>query len=114
MENFGDVRKLFSFKFLTPSIRVWPQDLLDPRSHLFGPVRPRSLHFPVAPPRAGEIIKQVDEISEMLESKGEARWSPELIWEPFPVSRQFEPAQPSKKTQLMEDSILAIPEQLYA
>ena len=89
MDNFGDVRKLFSFTFLTPSIRVWPQDLLDPRSHLFGPARPRSLHFPVAPPRAGEIIKQVDEISEMLESKGEARWSPELVWEPFPVSRHF-------------------------
>ena len=32
---------------------------------------------------------QVDEISEMLESKGEARWSPELVWEPFPVSRHF-------------------------
>lgn len=75
---------------MTTPIRIYPDDVVS--SHrLYEPARPKSLHFPTAPPRTKAILDQVERIDAGLRQEGEDEgWSPELVWEPFPVSPEYE------------------------
>jgi hypothetical protein len=88
---------VYSFRFLTPPIRIYPQDIFDsPRFFSKSKedrfCRPCSVHFPSAPTRTREILQQIDRIDEALrqgtteQEEEDEGWDPELIWEPFPVS----------------------------
>ncbi|KAG7570951.1 hypothetical protein FFLO_01149 [Filobasidium floriforme] len=83
------------FRFLTPPIRIYPQDIFDsPRffskSKEDRNCRPCSVHFPSAPTRTREILQQIDRIDEELRQgtagQEDEGWDPELIWEPFPMN----------------------------
>ena len=60
-----------SFEYLTPRIRITPNDL--PSVNIS---KPTTLHFICSPSRAAEIVKEVKEVE---------GWSPITIYEPIPV-----------------------------
>lgn len=62
---------LCSFKYLTPRIRITPNDLQGTKLE-----KPSMLHFICSPSRAAEILDEVQQID---------RWDPVTIYEPIPV-----------------------------
>lgn len=61
-----------SFEYLTPRIRITPNDLEDTKL-----ARPSVLHFICSPTRANAIMAEVRAID---------GWNPTTVFEPIPVS----------------------------
>jgi hypothetical protein len=62
----------YSFKYLTPRVRITPNDLLNTPYE-----QPATLHFICSPTRAAVILSEV---------KAVEGWNPITIYEPIPVS----------------------------
>lgn len=62
---------MFSFRYLTPRVRITPNDLVGTAYE-----KPTSLHFICSPSRAATIMSEVNQIHE---------WRPITIYEPIPV-----------------------------
>ncbi|TFK27074.1 Ribokinase-like protein [Coprinopsis marcescibilis] len=61
--------ELRNFEYLTPRIRITPNDLLRLK------IKPKTLHFICSPTRAGEIVSEVQQVE---------GWTPTTIYEPIP------------------------------
>lgn len=76
LSNFAAISN--SFAYLTPKLRLDPNDLLSEEFPYF----PTFIHCICSPDRATEIVKQIDE--------REKHWyngiRPTIIWEPIPDS----------------------------
>jgi hypothetical protein len=87
-----------SFKYITPRIRISPNDLKDTKL-----ARPQTLHFICSPSRAAKIMSEVEEID---------GWFPTTIYEPIPV--RMGPPLRSYKILIAPTKDRCVPEELPA